>query len=568
MIGRAGKKYTTWRLERGCALGHLEQVMQSRTLVATIITQLSLRSFGSVSACLLLIWALSPLGSQSCLRILSIDSVPITVDKPLTYVDTMANQIFLSDTSRTTNVLNPVYVASILSPPSVKNSSMDLWGNVKIPYMSDLSNLNSDRWLPISDTVPEYSSLLGIPLGSMESGNTTLSLESTYISLDCSSPANGPGANIVYTSAINESVMPSIPSTTYLNGTFWSPNLTSFDIGSDVILPPWIVATDVSIPIWGSFESFQNTTNFEINKLEVNKSRLVFQSARNGSWGNGDISNVVNSSDSFTVAYCGLSQTYVESNVTCVAGDGAQNCRVTAQRPSQRSHSSPNLTMLAFEAFFWHLVPAWVEATGPLHTSRMSSIAEYYLQNASTSFILETLGSGDLSDVASLSNLSASDFSHRLGQLLNTYLLGSQMCMVVSGDQDNTWDSGFGQSGFLTTAYHTQIHELYVCSWGWLAVLILASLVMLTASGLAAWFEFHTRIPDVLGFCSTITRDAPFLKVTGGNTLDGLERTKMLMDLRLTLGVVNGAINEEGVEHIAVAPAGEAKRPVRGKLYM
>ncbi len=254
--------------------------------------------------------------------------------------------------------------------------------------------------------------------------------------------------------------------------------------------------------------------------------------------------------------------------MTCIPNDVAQNCRVTAQRPSQRSHASSNLTMLAFEGFFWHLVPAWVEATGTLHTSRMSSIAEYYLQNTSTSFILETLGSGDLGDLAFLGNVSATDFSHRLGQLLNTYLLGSQICMVVSGDQYNTWDSGFGQSGLLTTAYLTQIHELYVCSWGWLTVLILASLVMLTASLLAVWFEFHTRIPDVLGFCSTITRDAPYLKLTGGNTLDGLERTQMLKGLRLTLGVVDGAIDEQGVEHIAVAPADKAKRPVRGKLYV
>ena len=204
---------------------------------------------------------------------------------------------------------------------------MDLWGNVKIPYLPKLNDLNSDRWIQILDPAPEYSSLLGIPLGSMESGNTTLSLESTYIGLDCSNPTNGPEVSLLYD--------PEVPLS---NGTFWSVNITA--CGG---LPlAWIVATDIWLPSDSFPEHFANAKN-----LEVDQSRLLFESGRGGPWDNPDMVSA-NSSDGFTVVYCNLSQIYVESNVTCNKKTvGAQNCTVTAQHPSQLPHASPNLTTLS-----------------------------------------------------------------------------------------------------------------------------------------------------------------------------------------------------------------------------
>lgn len=159
--------------------------------------------------------------------------------------------------------LNSIYISSILSPSSIKSSSMDLWGNVKIPYLPKLNDLNSDRWIQILDPAPEYSSLLGIPLGSMESGNTTLSLESTYIGLDCSNPTNGPEVSLLYD--------PEVPLS---NGTFWSVNITTACGG----LPPaWIVATD----IWRPSDSFPQHFA-DAKNLEVDQSRLLFESGRGG----------------------------------------------------------------------------------------------------------------------------------------------------------------------------------------------------------------------------------------------------------------------------------------------
>lgn len=292
------------------------------------------------------------------------------------------------------------------------------------------------------------------------------------------------------------------------NGTLWDPHYTDSDWSHDALVhpPQWSAAINIMTPgedLPFSKNSFPGYFANATN-LEVNQTRLLFQRPRTPQW-----SRVVDSHDNFTVVSCNLSQIYVESKITCSIDsktEGAQNCTVTAQR---------------------------------------------------------------------------------LGQLLNTYLLGSQISYVVAGGQNMTgvnaiteWgpqgdplsqrSDGFvvvDTTGRNATASLTQLHEVYVCAWGWLAVLILASSTMLTASLLATWWQIQTRIPDVLGYCSSLTRDAPYLRLQGGNTLDGMERTRMLKDYRVMLGVVEGS-TDDGVGHIAVAPAGRAKRPVKGKLYV
>lgn len=94
VVGRAVKNCATWKLEQGVTLGHLEQLMESRTLPAAVNTQISLRTFGPLGTGLLLIWALSPLGSRSPLRVLSSCLTATAVNQTVYYVDTLANDMF------------------------------------------------------------------------------------------------------------------------------------------------------------------------------------------------------------------------------------------------------------------------------------------------------------------------------------------------------------------------------------------------------------------------------------------------------------------------------------------
>ncbi|RSM04366.1 hypothetical protein CDV31_010068 [Fusarium ambrosium] len=88
MVGRLVYELARWRLERGSTMGTLEQLMGSRTVGATIITQFSLRIFNPLGICLLLIWSFSPLGAQSLLRMLGSRLDPKMEPSTIVYFDT------------------------------------------------------------------------------------------------------------------------------------------------------------------------------------------------------------------------------------------------------------------------------------------------------------------------------------------------------------------------------------------------------------------------------------------------------------------------------------------------
>lgn len=74
-------------------------------------------------------------------------------------------------------------------------------------------------------------------------------------------------------------------------------------------------------------------------------------------------------------------------------------------------------------------------------------------------------------------------------------------------------------------------------------------------------------IPDIMCYCCSLTRDAPYLNLPGGDTLNDMEPARLLRTFQLTVGVVDGTTNE-GIGQIAVAPAGRAKWPIKGTLFV
>lgn len=75
------------------------------------------------------------------------------------------------------------------------------------------------------------------------------------------------------------------------------------------------------------------------------------------------------------------------------------------------------------------------------------------------------------------------------------------------------------------------------------------------------------RGPRILGYVSTMTRDNSYVDLpSGGCTLDGLERARLLKDMRVRLQDV---APEDGVGHIALSSAETSEKGnlVSGRLY-
>jgi hypothetical protein len=107
----------------------------------------------------------------------------------------------------------------LIAPTKVKNSTMDINGNVKIPYQSDVlasGAPDSEGWVQVSSMNTTingnlvWSSLFGIPVDGINTGNTTFNMESTYIELTCTNKTldslegpdgpSGPRINVTYVS--------------------------------------------------------------------------------------------------------------------------------------------------------------------------------------------------------------------------------------------------------------------------------------------------------------------------------------------------------------------------------
>lgn len=70
VVGRLMRTYALWRAERGASLGILEQLNGSQNLLAAFERAILLPGLGILSIGVVFLWALSPVGGQSALRVL------------------------------------------------------------------------------------------------------------------------------------------------------------------------------------------------------------------------------------------------------------------------------------------------------------------------------------------------------------------------------------------------------------------------------------------------------------------------------------------------------------------
>lgn len=73
IVGGSMERIASWRIQtkHGATLGMVELCLGSQTLSRAFTTQTRIRAFSLASAAILCLWALSPLGSQASLRVIS-----------------------------------------------------------------------------------------------------------------------------------------------------------------------------------------------------------------------------------------------------------------------------------------------------------------------------------------------------------------------------------------------------------------------------------------------------------------------------------------------------------------
>jgi len=489
-----------------------------------------------------LLAVLSPIGGQASLQMLATRDKSEITHVPITYLTTGEKSYsqFGSGSGfwEALPPINAIYAGSLTASTLVKNSEMDLWGNVKIPYLSRLtSSADEFGWqdVPLDLTLGKYSSLIGIPAsGLSESTNTSYTLETNYFDLDCYNVFNGTLISLT-AGVINLNVSN--------NGTDYGDTRSTYNFGIDGTLALG----------YGMTWNYINDTGRNFPQRTI-----LFQSF-------GFRLKYANS-----LAYCHISTAYVEAFVNCTG----LACGVTKMRPSQLPHPDPRLVPFEFawyqSVFSWQFMLATnlADKEGSHHGS---SLTEYYINDP----VLPL--SNTYRIYVELYKLAHKDMSVRLGQVINSYYLASLDPWGITGlssgagNRDAVNSDGTKVSSNLaanvTTISTTSVNRVvYVCEWGWWVVFVLACLVMLVVACTGALLSWQTVGPDILGYVSTMTRDSKYLSLpNGGSALDGAYCARLLKKLKIQMHDVQP---EKDTGYWAFALLGGKPRPpVVDRIY-
>ncbi|PQE16289.1 hypothetical protein CJF32_00006174 [Rutstroemia sp. NJR-2017a WRK4] len=584
VVGRAIMKGASWELEKGTRLETLEQLVGSRTVFGTYQTHVSLRSFNFLSLGLILLWAMSPLGGQSTSRILSTGIHSWSSSTVVQCIETLGALNLESGTQVGDYgpLVSTMLYGALSAGTSIKRSNLDPLGNVKIPYLlnSKLSWSNYTSYMDAS----LYSSLIGIPVLGLQPGNTTFSIESTHIQLNCTTLREQQtslfaDSEIALTEPIPSNYTWLLPP----NGTYSGFNGTNISSGVPDTL--WSLGLNQFPQYYDRFwYQVPNKTGLrsptflkdriippynEKVHIEFNRSALIYQDKSLGP-------TYLSHQSNGTFAQCDILQSYVESQLLCEVVNSVQNCSVVAQRQSRMPHVNPNLTWfhLDFVSFSQNLPRITTLKTNTY------DIIQLYINRGDTELMFS------LDDLPALSVMDPVLFGRRLGQIINAYAIGNIVPYAyVGGPGDTNRASRNTEETFMGTPVYqnitgilTEVQEVYVCSWPWFVVLLSSTLVMFSMAILGTYYDLQKHTPDILGYCSLLTRDAKYVSVApGGNLLDGLDRTKRFKDLRLRFGDIImdtktaiGSDDDRKVPagHLAVGNEDKTTRARKGQLYM
>ncbi|TVY65524.1 hypothetical protein LSUE1_G008057 [Lachnellula suecica] len=550
--GRAAVKYATWKLEQGTTLGTLEQLMGSRTVASAIGTQIQLRSFNAIGVALIIVWSLSPIGSQSVLHILSTPAKPTSTTMNVSYFNSR-QQSYSSPSGAFRNQWYPgfavLFGSSLLAPQVMKQSTMDTWGNVKIPFYSSVvgsgATTDAEGWTQISsNSTPTYSSLFGLPLSGILIGNTTLTVESTYTEFAC--------GNI------------NVTSQTLPNGTFFK---------TDMISPSGPFVSFEDVPMNAAWAIGYQGPDVGAHR-ESDTSPYVYPKScpdclpSDYTTGNFDPGTLVyqeyDGQDNITSVFCMPSQQYIESEIRCERDSESQTCEVTAQRPSLLPHMPNTITPLSFPQVVLGLTALLPNSTPQF--GAVNLIQNYLLNPSSGASIISGENSFGTNDGQTpVLGISMKDFGDGLGQIMNAYFYGSMwnstpyitgasfdgiQANLVGGNnasfipatsQDVLAAMIQNQTAAFTVSATLVIYsQVYFVFYSWLSIFFISTLVMLAASIVGVIYSRRTIVPDYLGYVSSLAKESPYIRMPDvGVNMDGMDKARLVKDVKVRLGDVS-----------------------------
>jgi hypothetical protein len=522
-VGRFILSVSALLLEVGTTVGIIESLMASRTVAGAAVLPFRLQYLHPLLPCLLVLWSLSPIGGQAALRAASTDYVTSTREHEVRYLDLNETGVLAFSNNRVLAPLTPfntAFATALLSPLDTKQSSQDLYGNLKVPMIEPLvtsSHPDQDGWYAVNGSTGAtiYSSINGLPFSGLDaSGNSTFDLTTSYFLSECT-------VRVVSNNSNNHTLpLSTLGASNSEYGNEYADMVINLVSSSDVAS-----SSLRGIDIWSAYLwSYVPDTGISLFTK--------------------------------TKASCDLSQTNVDVRVWCI-GD---KCGAIAVRRSLRSTSGSTPAIFSiptYDAVPWYrgLLLAVPAGTSNEYSRTSSMLLDYIASPALT------IGSDRAVD---LSHIGDDTYSERLSQLLNTYWLSSAAPFAVLGNfqqQSQNLLSATYSTADSTAGSSTTGHLVFRCVKPWLILLYLSSGVMLLAGIACTVLNALRRGPDVLDTFVLALRDNEFARIANASSMDnGNQVGKRLKYTKVRLGDVRP---DAEIGHVAVATPGP-EMPVNG----
>ncbi len=454
IVGRAIRNYAHWRLQEGDKVGRLDFLYGSTTVTSTLTTMIDLRRFGVLELLLAVVWALSPLGGQAILRVLSFETNQTTSTMRVEYVN-MTNSSFPDvftghDYGGFAIPVNSLFLSSLGAPASIRNSSMDTWGNLMVPmleYLPQYTNNSSQEWLRVDNVsnTPTYAGFIGVPTANIPiTLNSSFNIETSYWNIQC------PDIGFVKRVDMNDTF-----------ATMQGPsNASCAPVGCETAFS------------WGAFAALPSqsgrTGTARCNWTDTARQfqYLSWDQDFNG-----------------TAANCSITTSYVD---LVVARDG-WTCVTEAIRPSTRPHLPQTHTVfddctLNPYPWLWQYFSTLFGSLGGLYSTSSEGTSATQGQTRSGSpanlqFYLadpsQALNVSFAEDMPSLWTVDPRAFSIRMTQLFNSYWMATVATEALFLGHPQNYDAlsadsvgvSLAQTQATVTGPITVIH----CNRGWLA---------------------------------------------------------------------------------------------------
>lgn len=573
IIGRTAHAILLWRLENGECMGVLDVLAGSTSLTSTITSQVRMRFVSLVGVTLVLLWALSPIGGQASINQLGFGNGTRESAVDFYYMTQTSNTDAWSTTDDSIGYalpINAVFLSAITAPVSTRNSTLDVWGNVKIPFVEAYENASkvadADGWFNTNDSDPVYASVIGIPMnitGKSASSDYTLKIQTSYFHLEDDS-----AEVLKHISIVNDSYFESS---------------SGFSEGSLYLAYNGTDPGKSESGSWGpcGMAPFgTETTLLRMNNVCIPPANITINTPRTFGY-YAPLGGMLGLS---------ITTTYVEAEVVCRSN---HPCAVTRVRRSQLEHPPPGYTVLNGRRGSgaqdrndnWGLFAAnFVTASDftDLGVNYEHTLMSGYIWDSDRPYDLLLKGyDTTTSQTITRSNDQA---AIRLAQLMNGYWTSFTGFTAITGGLNNNTSNmtsipadKLGMNEFYANAtsgvgMKTDHFEVFQCSLAWAIVLIVISSILIVACLVHPVIQWRLVSPDLaLNFSSLATRNNPYVGAANSisSSLSASERARILKKERVCFGDVEA---EGNVGLLAIASMDGLKglrvdKPRKGRLY-